>query len=87
MKRAAHFGRAPVVHDLRAAFTVFGFFDPSPPPELVELRRALFAQVRSPHHYGELRDLVDTVPVEVLGRSNAEITKAYSNDWRGNLSH
>ncbi|MEL7158587.1 MAG: hypothetical protein AAFN30_18595 [Actinomycetota bacterium] len=87
MKRAAHFGRAPVVHDLRAAFTVFGFFDPSPPAELVALRRELFAEVRTHHHYAELRELVDSVPVEALARSHGEITTAYSSDWRSNLSH
>src|SRR5690606_30823709 len=35
LKRAALFGRAPVAHDLRAAFTIWGFLDVSPDPELV----------------------------------------------------
>lgn len=86
MKRAAHYGRAPVVHDLRAAFTVFGFLDAEPPAELVELREGLFAEVRTHHHYSELRQLVDTVPVEALAKTPGEITEAYNDDWRSNLS-
>ncbi|MEM9133238.1 MAG: hypothetical protein AAF962_07720 [Actinomycetota bacterium] len=86
MKRAAHYGRAPVVHDLRAAFTVFGFLDAEPPAELIELRNGLFAEVRTHHHYSELRQLVDTVPVEALAKPPGEITEAYNDDWRSNLT-
>ena len=42
LKRASIFGRAPVIHDLRVAYTVFGFLDPKTDPELVKLRRKLF---------------------------------------------
>ncbi len=86
MKRAAHYGRAPVVHDLRAAFTVFGFLDDNPAAELVQLRRTLFAEVHTHHHYPELRQLVDQVPVEALARTPQEITASYQKDWRTNLS-
>lgn len=87
MKRAAHFGRAPVVHDLKAAFTVFGFMDPEPPAELVAMREELFAEVRTHHHYSELRELVDMVPVEVLAQTDTAIAVEYGNDWQANLSH
>ena len=40
MKRAATYGRAPVVHDLTAGFTVFGFLDADAPADLVEWREA-----------------------------------------------
>src|SRR5215204_1081107 len=38
LKRASLFGRAPVIHDLRIAFTIWGFLAPAP-PELVKLRK------------------------------------------------
>src|SRR5262245_58452472 len=41
LKRASIYGRAPVVHDLRVALTIWGFLDPSPAGELVELRRSM----------------------------------------------
>ncbi|MEM8923540.1 MAG: hypothetical protein AAGD35_08535 [Actinomycetota bacterium] len=86
MKRAAHYGRAPVVHDLTAAFTVFGFLDENPPQELVELREAMFAEVHTHHHYTELRHLVDTVPTEALAKPHGAVGEAYRADWRANLS-
>lgn len=85
MKRAALFGRAPVIYDLTAAFTLFGFLDDDPPPELVELREALFAEIRSSHHYAERRDLVDLVPADVLQQSPGAIGAAYRSDWRSNF--
>ena len=86
MKRSALFGRAPVIHDLTAAFTVFGFLDPTPPAELVALREELFAEVHSAHHYPELRHLVDLVPEAVLAGSPDTIAAAYRADWRTNLA-
>lgn len=86
MKRAALFGRAPVVHDITAAFTVFGFFDEQPPAELVELRKRLFAEVRSSHHYVELRHLVDLVPEETLRLSPEAIAAQYLTDWQSNIA-
>ena len=56
LRRASMYGRAPVIHDLRLAFTIWGYLDPSPPADLVELRRRLFEGVaNSLHHYDELR--------------------------------
>ena len=66
LKRASIFGRAPVIHDLTIAFTVWGFLDERPPTELVELRKALFAEVRHPIHYDEQRAVVDAVPESTL---------------------
>lgn len=85
MKRASSFGRAPILHDLTAAFTIFGFFDEQPPAELVGLRNELFAEVRSSHHYVELRQLVDLVPDDVLRLSQEAIAAQYLTDWRANL--
>ena len=52
LRRASLFGRAPVVHDLRIAFTIWGFLDPAPPAELVALR---LTAVRSARRSAPLR--------------------------------
>ena len=82
MKRSALMGRAPVVHDLTAAFTVYGFLDANPPEELQELRRSAFAEIASNHHYLERRLVVDRVPDDVLRKSPAELAELYKSDWR-----
>lgn len=85
MRRSALFGRAPVVHDLNVAFTVFGFFDDNPPAELATWRDGLFAEVHSSHHYAERRDLVDLVPDEVLRRTPEQVAGTYAEGWRLNF--
>ncbi len=82
MKRSALFGRAPVVHDLTAAFTIYGFLDQDAPEELVESRRELFAEVKSNHHYSERRHLVDRVSESELTKSHDEIAGQYRQDWQ-----
>lgn len=82
MKRSALFGRAPVIHDLTAAFTIFGFLDADPAEELVEARRKHFAEVRSHHHYAERRGLVDFVETAMLRKPHTEIAAQYKADWR-----
>lgn len=85
LKRASLLGRAPVIHDLRVAATLFGFLDPTPDPELVQLRHRLFEEVSHFHHYMELRRLVDMVPGRVLRQSPAQVTDAYESGWRNQL--
>ncbi len=82
MKRSGLFGRAPVVHDLTAAFTIFGFLDADPAEELKDLRRSHFAEVRSHHHYFERRTLVDLVDPEMLRKTHDAIGIQYDADWR-----
>lgn len=86
MRRSALFGRAPVVHDLTVAFTVFGFLDSSPDPQLVSLREELFAEVKSSHHYSERRELVDLVLENTLRLSHTKVEAQYASDWRSNLA-
>jgi hypothetical protein len=81
LKRASLFGRAPVVHDLTAACTIWGFLDKAD-AELVRLRRPLFEEVANPHHYMELRRVADLVPQAVLRLSHQEIAKVAETDWR-----
>ena len=85
-KRASLFGRAPVIHDLTVAFTLWGFLDEKPPAELVRRRLALFEEVSNPHHYRELRDVADAVPAHTLRRLPADLEAAYRQDWQALLT-
>jgi hypothetical protein len=82
LKRASLFGRAPVIHDLTVAFTIFGFLDDDPPAELVDLRRRAFEEVSVPLHYAHARRLVDSVPDDVLRRPHGQIVDGDRRDWR-----
>lgn len=85
MRRSALFGRGPVVHDLTAAFAVYGFLDENPAEDLVELREGMFSQIKSSHHYFERREVVDLVSEEALRQSHDQIVTSYGVDWRRNL--
>jgi hypothetical protein len=82
LKRASLFGRAPIVHDLTVAFTVWGYLDPNPPADLVEVRRALFAEVRNPYHYEAQRVIADAVPESTLRHHHSALADAPRTDWR-----
>jgi len=84
-KRAALFGRGPVVHDLTVAFAVWGFLDDKPPADLVRLRTKMFEEISNPHHYRELRAVADAVPAGTLRSTPAEVQAAYRKDWRALL--
>lgn len=86
LKRASVIGRAPVLDDLRVGATLFGFLDPSPDAELVDLRRKLFEEVSHFHHYAELRQIADLVPAEVLRQTRAQVSDRYATDWRDQLA-
>ncbi len=81
LKRASLFGRAPVVHDLTVALTIWGFLGVAP-SDLVELRRTMFQEVAHPHHYTEQRRLADLVPEAVLRWSPAQIAQAHAARWQ-----
>ena len=85
LKRASLLGRAPVVHDLRVALTVWGFLGDAP-PGLIAYRQPLFAEVANPHHYPEQRRIVDLVPDEVLRMTPEQVADAHRKDWRSVLS-
>jgi hypothetical protein len=71
LRRAALFGRAPMVHDLTSAFALWGFLAEAS-PELVAARREVFAGVGHLHHYMERRAVVDAVPEELLRLPHAQ---------------
>ena len=85
LRRAALFGRAPVIDDLRLAFHLFGFLDNDAPAELIAFRRPLFAEVDSSHHYAEARELAVLVPEATLRMTAAQVA-ARRADWRGLLA-
>ena len=82
LRRASLFSRAPVVHDLTIAFTIWGFLDPNPPAELVAERRERFTGVAHVHHYTEARALVDMVPEATLRMTPQQVQSAYPSRWR-----
>jgi len=77
------FSRAPVVHDLTIAFTIWGFYDPQPPEELVTLRRKMFDGLRHiSHHYAEARVVADLPPDATMRMSPDEVSTSYPADWQ-----
>ena len=78
LKRAALFGRAPVVYDLELAFGLFGFLDDGP-ADLVAFRKPLFQAAE--HHYWDQRGIVDRVPESTLRLTPAQV-RARLADWR-----
>lgn len=84
-KRASIFHRAPVVHDLNIAYTLFGYFDEEPQIDLVEFRKEAFAEVHYSFHYFERRAIADLVSNEVLSQTPAQVRARYEQDWRDQL--
>lgn len=83
LRRASLYGRAPVMHDFTVACTAWGFFDPAPPEELVDVRRRMFAGVANViHHYAAGRAIVDQVPEATLRMTPAEVGAAYPSRWQ-----
>jgi hypothetical protein len=82
LRRASMFSRAPVVHDLRIAFTIWGYFDPDPPADLLARRTALFEGVGNVnHHYAECRAIADMVPESTLRMTPQQVTTLYPARW------
>lgn len=87
LKRASLFGRAPVIHDLRVAYTVWGALDAHAPAELVAERTKRFEGVHhTAHHYPELRAVADAVPEATLRLTPAEVASKHAADWRSLLA-
>ncbi len=83
LRRASRFGRAPVVHDLRFAFTIWGWFLDSPPADLMVRRKQLFAGLGNvTHQYAEARDLVDMVPQATFLMTPQQVQAAMPGSWR-----
>lgn len=85
LKRASLIGRAPVLPDLTVALTVWGYLGDAS-PDLIAYRQPLFAEVSNPHHYPELRRIVDLVPDDVLRLTPDEVADRHRSDWRSLLA-
>ncbi len=85
LKRASLFGRAPTIHDLTVAHTVWGFLDDKADDELVAERRHRFEEVADTHHYLEQRAIADAVPEASLRLTPVEVEARYRADWRSLL--
>jgi hypothetical protein len=77
-RRAALFGRAPVIYDMELAYTLWGFLDGAP-ADLVAFRVPLFQGVG--HDYERQREVVDRVREEALRLAPAYLRSRLS-DWR-----
>lgn len=84
LKRASIFGRAPVVHDLTVALTVWGFLGQAD-PALVQARHHLFEEAAHPHQYSSVRKITDLVPEATLRLTPQQVTEAHRSDWRSLL--
>lgn len=78
LKRAAHFGRAPVIHDFTHAFTLWGFLGGAA-AEMVEWRKGLFEAAS--HHYEDQREIADLVPESTLVLTPEQVAASLT-DWR-----
>ena len=78
LRRAALYGRAPVLYDFELAFTLWGFLGGAP-DEVVRERRPLFEAAS--HHYWDQRAISDRVPDETLGLTPAQVRDRLG-DWR-----
>jgi hypothetical protein len=77
-KRAARFGRAPVIYDMEWAYSLWGFLGGAP-AELVTWRRGLFRGAA--HDYWDQREIVDAVKVETFGLNPAQVRERLTN-WK-----
>lgn len=84
LRRASLYGRAPVVHDLTIALTIWGWLDDGPSPDLIVARARIFEGVSNTnHHYSEGRVIADMVPAATLTMQPAAVQTAYAaGNWR-----
>ena len=83
LRRASLFGRAPVVHDLTLALTIWGFLSSEVPADLLATRTELFSGVDNVlHHYSQGRTLADMVPDSTLRLSVQLVESQMPMSWR-----
>lgn len=83
LRRASLFGRAPSVHDLNLALSLWGYLSDAPPADQVAVRKELFAGVANAvHHYKEGRAIADLVPESTLRMTPQEVAAQAAQNWR-----
>ena len=81
LRRAAAYGRSPVIHDLELAFAVFGFTGPAAPIDLVAFRTPMFEAAG--HQYEVQRALTDLVPETTLRMTPDAVKQTVAaGQWR-----
>ncbi|HUR17818.1 MAG TPA: hypothetical protein VMZ51_02640 [Acidimicrobiales bacterium] len=78
LRRASMSGRAPVMHDLTLAFTLWGFLGDAP-ADLVDYRKPLFQGAS--HDYNRQREIVDRVEIATLRLTPAKVAEQVQSDW------
>jgi hypothetical protein len=81
-RRAASFGRAPVIHDMEWAFTLWGYLGGAP-ADLIDARVPFFRGAS--HHYWDQREIVDAVADATLRLSPVEVRQQLGS-WRSLLT-
>ncbi len=82
LKRASLLGRAPVIHDMTAAYTIWGYLDEKPDGDLLALRKPAFDEVALPLHYAERQRIVAATRDEPLRLLHTAIADQHARDWR-----
>ena len=82
LKRAAQFGRAPVIYDFELAYSLFGFLGGAP-SDLLEYRKGLFAGAA--HDYWTQRRIADLVPTQTLRLTPAQVRDQLGG-WKSMLA-
>jgi hypothetical protein len=77
-RRAAHFGRAPVIYDMEWAFGLWGYLGGAP-TDLIDWRRPLFQGAGE--DYWDQRRIVDAVRPEALALSPTEVLERITS-WK-----
>ena len=74
-RRASSFGRAPVIHDMEWAFSLWGYLGEAP-DDLIEWRTQRFRGAAE--HYWDQREIVDSVRPESLRLTPAQVRERLS---------
>ena len=83
LRRASRYGRAPVMHDIRFALSLWGWTLEQPPADLVVRRRAVFIGIGSVlHGYRESRALADMVPETTFSMQPEQVASSMPGSWR-----
>ncbi len=83
LRRAAQFGRAPVMADILIALTIWGWLLDNPPLDIVSYRQKLFIGLgNTVHHYAESRVIADMVPDTTFRISLEKLTASMPMSWR-----
>ena len=83
LRRASMYGRAPVMHDLTFALTIWGWLVDNVPADLLARRKELFSGVGdATHSYYEVREITGLVPETTYQLSIEQLTASTPMSWR-----